>query len=97
MLNQSAVESGIKLDDQLMKDYPQDVDALILRGQILNAQGQSDQAHCSHSSAEKEDPQKPGGALQPGNYARRDGQYGAGHKWCKSHSLARIWPASIRP
>ncbi len=47
------------LNDKLLKDHAQDVDGLILRGQILDAQGHPDQAEPPLEAALKQDPQNP--------------------------------------
>ena len=56
----SRLEDATKLTDTLLKERPQDIDGLIMRGQILNAQGHSNEAAQSLESALKADPQNPG-------------------------------------
>ena len=55
----SRLDEAIKLNDRLLKDHAEDLDGLIMRGQILNAQGHLTDAVQTLQSAAKEDPNNP--------------------------------------
>lgn len=53
------LDAASKLNDQFLKNHPNDVDCLILSGQILNARGRPNDAIHPFESALKQDPQNP--------------------------------------
>ncbi len=53
------LDAATKLNEQFLKKHVTDVDSLILRGQILNGQGQPTEAMQPFETALKEDPQNP--------------------------------------
>src|SRR5438270_948563 len=53
------VDAASKLNEPDLKNHPDDVDGLILRGQILNAQGHPNDAVHPFEAALKQDPQNP--------------------------------------
>src|SRR5438445_4196168 len=53
------LDAATKLNEQFLKKHATDVDSLILRGQILNAQGRPTEAMPPFETALKQDPQNP--------------------------------------
>lgn len=53
------LDAATKLNEPFLKNHPNDADSLILRGQILNAQGRPTEALQSFEAALQQDPQNP--------------------------------------
>lgn len=53
------LDAASKLNEPFLKNHPNDVDSLILRGQILNAQGHPNDAVHPFEAVLKQDPQNP--------------------------------------
>ena len=60
LLLSNKIEEAAKLNDEFIKVHPNDVDALVVKGQILDAQGRPDQALTSLQAAVEKDSQNPG-------------------------------------
>jgi tetratricopeptide (TPR) repeat protein len=89
LLSNNRMDEAKNLDDAILKAYPKDAGAQIIRGTILNAEGKSDQAAPTLEDALKDDPQNGYGHYQLGIALKNMGSAErARQEWIQAAKLA---------
>lgn len=89
LLSNNRIDEAKNLNDAILKAYPKDTGAQIIRGTILNAEGKSDQAARTLEDALKDDPQNAYGHYQFGIALKNAGSAErARQEWIQAAKLA---------